>query len=94
MSIRRAATLYEAPRSSLAHWLAGRTPCNEIKANYHKLTEVDEEVIVRYILDLDTRGFAPGFAGVEDMENYTRVAAREALGTLICTMPTRFKDAF
>ena len=47
MSIRRAATLYEVPRSSLAHRLAGRTPRNETKANCHKLTEVEEEVIVR-----------------------------------------------
>jgi hypothetical protein len=27
-------------------------------------------VIVRYILDLDTRGFAPRLAGVEDIANY------------------------
>ena len=69
MSIRRAATLYEVPRSSLAHRLAGRTPRNETKANCHKLTKI-EEVIVRYILDLDTRGFAPWLASVEDMANY------------------------
>jgi hypothetical protein len=70
MSIRRAATLYEVPRSSLAYRLAGRSPHNETKANYHKLTEVGEEVIVRYILDLDIRGFAPRLAGMEDIANY------------------------
>jgi hypothetical protein len=59
MSIRRAAILYEVPRSTLTYRLAGRNPRNETKANCHKLTEVEEEVIVRYILDLDTRGFAP-----------------------------------
>jgi hypothetical protein len=70
MSIRRAATLYNVPRSTLTHRLAGRTSRNETKANCHKLTEVEEEVIIQYILDLDTRGFAPRLAGVEDMANY------------------------
>ena len=50
--------------------MAGRTPCNETKANCHKLTKIEEEVIVQYILDLDTRGFAPWLVGVEDMANY------------------------
>jgi hypothetical protein len=35
-----------------------------------KLTELEEEVILRNILELDTRGFAPRLAGVEDMANY------------------------
>ena len=70
MSIRRAATLYEVPRSSLAHRLAGRTPRNETEANCHKLTGIEEEVIVRNILELDSRGFAPRLASVEDMANY------------------------
>jgi hypothetical protein len=70
MSIRRAAKLYSVPHSTLAHRIAGRTPRTETKANCHNLTELEEEVIVRYILDLDTRGFAPRLAGVEDMANY------------------------
>jgi helix-turn-helix, Psq domain len=59
ISIRVAAKLYNIPHSTLAHRIAGRTPYNEIKANCHKLTEIEEEVIVQYILDLDSRGFAP-----------------------------------
>jgi hypothetical protein len=35
-----------------------------------KLTELEEEVILRNILELDTRGFAPRLASVEDMANY------------------------
>jgi hypothetical protein len=35
-----------------------------------KLTELEEEVILRNILELDIRGFAPRLAGVEDMANY------------------------
>jgi hypothetical protein len=49
--------------------MAGRTPRHETKANCHKFTELEEEVIVRNILDMDARGFAPRPAGVEDMAN-------------------------
>jgi helix-turn-helix, Psq domain len=67
ISIRAAAKLYNIPHSTLAYRMTGRTPCNEIKANCHKLTEIEEEVIVQYILDLDSRGFTPRLADVEDI---------------------------
>ena len=35
-----------------------------------KLTILEEEVIIWNILDLDSRGFAPWLAIVEDMANY------------------------
>jgi hypothetical protein len=69
LSCRAAAKLYNVPKSTLADRIAGRTSRNETKANCHKLTKLEEEVIVRNILDLDTRGFAPRLAGVEDMAN-------------------------
>ena len=34
-----------------------------------KLTKLEEEVIVSYILDLDSRGFSPRNADLEDMAN-------------------------
>jgi hypothetical protein len=58
------------PHSTLAYRMAGRTPRTETKANCHNLTELEQQVVVRYILDLDARGFAPRLAGVEDMANY------------------------
>ena len=48
----------------------GRTTLCERRPANHKLTELEEEVIVRHILDMDTRGFAPQLAGVEDIANY------------------------
>jgi len=33
------------------------------------LTDIEEGVLIRYILDLDSRGFAPQLDGVEDMAN-------------------------
>jgi hypothetical protein len=50
--------------------MAGRTSCDETRPNRQKLTTLKEEVIIRNILDLDSRGFAPRLAGVEDMANY------------------------
>jgi hypothetical protein len=50
--------------------MAGRTYRPDSKANCYKLTELEEEVIVRNILDMDSRGFAPRLAGVEDMANF------------------------
>ena len=35
--------------------------------NLKKLTKLKEEVIVRYILDLDLRGFAPTLGAIHDM---------------------------
>ena len=35
-----------------------------------KLTILEEEVIIRNILDIDSRGFAPRLTSVEDIANY------------------------
>ena len=45
-SIRKATKIYEVPKATLRHRIDSRTPRNETRANYHKLTEVEEEVIV------------------------------------------------
>jgi hypothetical protein len=70
ISIRRIITLYEIPRNSFSYRLTGRTPRNKTKVNYHKLIEIEEEVIIRYILNLDTRGFAPRLTSIKDIANY------------------------
>ena len=48
----------------------GYTTLSERRPAVQLLTELEEEVLVRYILDMDTRGFAPRLAGVEDIANY------------------------
>ncbi len=47
----------------------GRPSRGDIRANSHKLTELEERVIVNHILDRDSRGFSPRQADVEDMAN-------------------------
>ena len=56
--------------STLSDRIAGRTYRPETKANSLKLTELEEEVILRNILDMDSRGFAHRLASIEDMANF------------------------
>jgi hypothetical protein len=70
LSQRSAAKIYKVPLSTLSDRIAGRTYRPETKANSLKLTKLEEEVIIRNILDMDSRGFAPRLASVEDMANY------------------------
>ena len=70
ISCRSAAKIYAVPKATLRDRMAGRTPRSETRPNRQKLTKLEEEVIVRNILDLDSRGFAPRLASVEDMANY------------------------
>jgi hypothetical protein len=70
LSCRSAAKIYKVSETTLRKRIAGRIPRSEIRPNCHKLSELEEQVIIRYILDLDSRGFAPRLAGVEDMANY------------------------
>jgi DDE superfamily endonuclease/helix-turn-helix, Psq domain/Tc5 transposase DNA-binding domain len=69
LSIRRAAKLYDIPESSLRDRMKGRPLKAETRNARHNLTLAEEETLVRYILDLDSRGFAPRIRGVEDMAN-------------------------
>jgi hypothetical protein len=70
LSCRKAAKIYNVPESTLRDRMTGRTPLNERRPAVHKLTKLEEEVIVRKILESDSRGFAPRLAGVEDMANF------------------------
>jgi hypothetical protein len=70
LSRRKAAKLYQVPHSTLCDRINGRTTLHERRPVITKLTILEEEVIIRNILDLDSRGFAPRLASVEDIANY------------------------
>ena len=70
LSRRKAAEIYKVPESSLRLRMNGHLPLSERRPANIKLTTLEEEVIIRNILELDSRGFAPRLAGVEDMANY------------------------
>jgi hypothetical protein len=59
LSVRKAATIYEIPETSLRDRRAGKQPRREIPANLRKLTDLEEKVLLERVLDLDIRGFQP-----------------------------------
>jgi hypothetical protein len=46
---------------------AGKPARRDCQPNSKKLTQREEEVIIKYILDLDLRGFPPTYSAVRDM---------------------------
>jgi hypothetical protein len=50
--------------------MAGQTYRPKTKANSLKLTKLEEEVVCRNILKLDSQGFTPQLAGVKDIANF------------------------
>jgi hypothetical protein len=76
-SEKRAASIYNIPRMTMRDRRAGKPARRDCQPNSKKLTQLEEEVIVSYILDLDRRGFAPTYEAVRDIANKL-LAARGA----------------
>jgi hypothetical protein len=66
-SLRRAAEAFNVPHSTLTSRYNGITHILKRRNGRQKLTTTEEQTIVRYILDLDSRGFAPRLCEVEDI---------------------------
>jgi len=54
LKINRVARIFYVPRMTLTNRLNGKSSRQDILANSRKLTNLEEEVIVRYILNLDS----------------------------------------
>jgi hypothetical protein len=76
LSRRKAAKIYKVPESTLRDRINGRTTLPERRPVVQNLTELEEQIIVNYILDRDSRGLSPRQADVEDMVNYLRKCRR------------------
>ena len=66
-SLRSAAEAYTVPHMTLTRRYHGITYRSDSRPIQHKLTTTEEQTIIRYILDLDSRGFAPRLCEVADM---------------------------
>jgi hypothetical protein len=66
-SLRRAAIAFNVPYSTLSSQYNGITHILKRRNGQHKLTATEEQTIIQYILDLDSRGFAPRLCKVADM---------------------------
>jgi hypothetical protein len=70
LSRRSAAKIYKVPETTLRRRMNGQLYLPERQTATLKLTKLEEETILRNILELDSRGFAPRLASVEDMANH------------------------
>ena len=68
-SLQQAATTYNIPRSTLYARRAGTRSRIDTRPNSMKLTAAEEQVITRYCLDLDARGYPPSLTQVREMAN-------------------------
>jgi hypothetical protein len=71
---RPAAAVYDVPETTLRRRRAGIPARRDCQPNSRKLSQREEEAIVRYIINLDTRGFAPMYAAVRIMADSLLVA--------------------
>jgi len=69
LGIRKIIRLYKILHSTLSHRINGRSIYIDTMSNLRKLTVLEEEVVVREILDLDSRGFLPWIYNIEDIAN-------------------------
>lgn len=58
-SVRKAAEVYDVPRTTLRTRLDGQYYRAETRANSHKLTIYEEETLYNWIVSLDKRGASP-----------------------------------
>jgi hypothetical protein len=69
LTSQRAAKVYNVLCRTLSYRRAGRLSRRDIQPKSRKLTDLEESVIVQYILDLDSKGFPPRLCSVEDIAN-------------------------
>ena len=70
ISCRTAAQLYNVPKATVRFRMSGRTTMADIRPKVQNLTVIEEEVIVKYNLHLDTREYPPLIDDVAAMANY------------------------
>jgi len=57
-SKKSAAAIFGVPKTTFRERLSGIKPRRETRPNGHKLTEVEEETLIKRLLDAGKRGFA------------------------------------
>ena len=76
-SLKAAAISYDVPRTTLSNRINGIASRRDSTPNSQKLTPEEELAIVRYILNLDSRGFPPRPQAVQEMADLL-LAVRDA----------------
>jgi len=87
-AVSRAAATYNVVESTLRNRRAGKPARRDCQPNSKKLTTLEEEVVVRNILHLDQRGFAPTYAAVRDIAD--SLLAQRSAGRVGVHWPRNF----
>jgi hypothetical protein len=66
-SLRDAARRFNVPRSTLTDRVNGHQNRSEKRANGHKLSEIEEDLLLQWILSMDDRGGAPRPSTIREM---------------------------
>ena len=69
LSVRRAAKIYQVDHRRLGERLRGIPPRRDISANSRKLIDLEEIVLIKRILELNSKGYPPRLCIVEDIAN-------------------------
>jgi hypothetical protein len=72
LSVRKAATIYKAPRTTLRRRVKGKPAQVDTTVKTRKLSNLEEDTIVQRLLQLDSQGFPVQVGSVEDMANLLR----------------------
>jgi hypothetical protein len=67
LSVRKAAIIYNVPPKTLIRRQRGQQPKVETNSQKRKLSTLEENCVVKYTLDLDSRSFPTRIGGVRDM---------------------------
>ncbi|KAJ6259176.1 hypothetical protein Dda_6074 [Drechslerella dactyloides] len=74
LSVLAAAKVYSVPRTTLLYRYSGRPSRHDGIPKSRNLTELEEDTIVQYILELYARSFHPRLGSMEDMANQLLLA--------------------
>jgi hypothetical protein len=72
LSQQRTTSIYKVPENIFRDQITSRTPCNNTRPAIQNLTKTKKQVIVNYILDLDSRRFSLQQTDIKDIANYLR----------------------
>ena len=67
LSIRRAAEIYSIHYRTLHRRQKGIQSRRDTIPNSRKLSNLEEEILIHFILDLDSRGFPPRLRSIKDI---------------------------
>jgi hypothetical protein len=69
LSVRRAADTYEVPRNTLRRRQDGIQSRRDTTQKSRRLSNLEEEIVVHFIVNLDSRGFPPRYSFIKEIAN-------------------------